>query len=88
MSQIMDPLYSTFLSGLGFDLIQPTMRLGRDGRFTVERSDGSTATLLELPGAPLDVVNTRLNPGPADLARLLRPLCDVPRMGTLALGAI
>ncbi|PWU24938.1 MAG: hypothetical protein C5B48_03855 [Candidatus Rokuibacteriota bacterium] len=79
------PDYRTFLSSFAFDPIEPGVRLGRDGRFTIPRKDGSAATVIEIPGAPVDVVNARLD---ADLSRLLRPLCDVPRMGTIALGAI
>jgi hypothetical protein len=48
---------------------------------------GSTVTLVELPGAPSDGLNTRLD-GEHGLYRELRPLFDIPRMSTFAMGAM
>jgi len=44
-------------------------------------------TLVELPGAPFDGINTRFGDG-SDLYGELRPLFDIPRMSTFAMGAM
>jgi hypothetical protein len=45
-------------------------------------------TVVELPGAPYDALNTRLEEVPEDLRSNLRPLLDIPRMSTFAMGAM
>jgi hypothetical protein len=80
--------YSEFFRAIRFELIQPEMLRGRDGRFTVARADGSTATLLELPGAACDAINVTLDPSATAVRRALRPMCELRRMSTFALGAI
>jgi hypothetical protein len=80
--------YAEFLRGTRFELIQPEMLRGRDGRFSVVRADGATATLLELPGAPFDAFNVRLDPSASAVRSALRPMCELRRMSTFAVGAI
>lgn len=84
---MVDRRYAQFLRSIDFDFVRPGTRRGPDGRFTVERRDGSTVTLVELHKAPVDALNTTLSE-PAQLYRTLRPLLDVPRMGTFAIGAL
>jgi predicted O-methyltransferase YrrM len=84
---MVDRRYEEFLRSIDFEFIRPAASPGEDGRFTVERKDGSTATLLGLHKAPFDALNTRLEKRP-ELYRALRPLLDVPRMGTFASGAL
>jgi len=79
--------YADFIRSIDFELVPPEAPRGADGRFTVTRRDGSAATLLELHRAPFDALNTRLE-GKQELYRRLRPLFDVPRMGTFATGAL
>src|SRR5437870_12416605 len=54
----------------------------------LEREGRAPATLLELPGTPIDAVNATLGPETAQLYRTLRPLCDIPRLSTYAVAAI
>jgi predicted O-methyltransferase YrrM len=84
---MVDARYVEFLRSIDFEFIRPGARRGGDGRFTIARKDGSTATLLELHKAPFDVINTRLEDR-SELYRALRPLLNVPRMGTFATGAV
>jgi predicted O-methyltransferase YrrM len=84
---MVDRRYEEFLRSIDFEFIHPGTSRGEDGRFTVARKDGSTATLLGLHRAPFDALNTRLEKRP-ELYRALRPLLDVPRMGTFATGAL
>ena len=79
-----------FTSAIDFRLLQATARRDEHGRFLLARESGAPAVLLELLGAPFDAVNTDLSgmpEGPA-LSRALRPLLDVPRMSTMAIGAV
>jgi hypothetical protein len=85
---MVDGSYADFARGIGFELIQPEVRRGPDGRFTIERSNGSKATILELPGIPMDVLNTRLGEEARGLQRQLRPVCDIERMESFAIAAI
>lgn len=80
--------YGDFVRQIDFELIRPDTRRGPDGRFTLERQRGSKATVLELPGVPIDPLNTKVGPDAAELRRRLRTVCDVPRMGTFAIGSI
>ena len=85
---MVDGSYADFVRGIDFELIRPEVRRGADGRFTLERNDRSRATMLELPGIPLDVLNTRLENAGRDLQHRLRPVCDIERMESFAIGAI
>jgi predicted O-methyltransferase YrrM len=84
---MVDRRYEEFLRSIDFEFIRPGTGRGEDGRFMVERKDGSAATLLGLHRAPFDLLNTRLEKR-SELYRALRPLLDVPRMGTFATGAL
>jgi hypothetical protein len=84
---MVDGKYADFVRRIQFELVQPEMRRGPDGRFVVEREQGSKASLLELPGVPTDALNTRLE-GTGDLHRVLRPVLDMPRMESFAIGSI
>jgi Methyltransferase domain len=74
-----------FTATIDFSLLQPAHRRDRRERFRIERGSHEAA-LLELVGAPFDAVNTDV--GSAALRDALRPLLDVPRMSTMAIGAI
>jgi hypothetical protein len=79
-----------FTSAIDFRLLQAADRRDEHGRFLLARESGPPAVLLELLGAPFDAVNTDLSgvpSGPA-LSSALRPLLDVPRMSTMAIGAV
>ncbi len=68
-----------------FRLVSPDHGAARDGRFTLRRQSGDDVALVEMPDAPLDWINTRL---PNRLRSVLRPLVEIPRMSTVAIGAI
>jgi hypothetical protein len=80
--------FGDFLNGIRFDLVQPDAELGPDERFTLERENGSKATLFQLPNAPYDMANAWLGPSTPAVRRALRPHCEMPRMGSFAGGAI
>jgi hypothetical protein len=75
-----------FTAGIDFRVLQPEHRRDPRGRFALERRSGRPAVLLELIGAPFDAVNTTIRP--AGVHSALRPLLDVPRMSTMAIGAV
>lgn len=77
---------SNFTAGIDFRLLRPADPRDRDGRFVLERGGGTPATLLELLGAPFDAVNTEI--APSGVHSALRPLLDMPRMSTMAIGAV
>jgi hypothetical protein len=79
--------YQTFVSKISFKFLQPDAARGRDGRYVVDRGDGPPAKLLELPYAPVDIVNTVL-PSPEPVTQALRELCDLPRMSTVSIAAM
>jgi hypothetical protein len=85
---MVDRQYAEFLRKIRFTLIQPEMSRGSDFRFVVGRSGKRAATLLEMPGTPIDTHNATLGPETAALYRTLRPLCDIPRMSSHAVAAI
>ncbi len=80
---MVDRRYAEFLRSIDFQFIFPGSKRDGDGRFRVERKDESTATVLELHNSPLDMINTMLE-GRPQLVRALRPLLDIPRMGSFA----
>src|SRR5688572_25172649 len=75
-----------FTAGIDFRLLQPGDRRDPQGHFVFERGAGGPAALLEVIGAPFDAVNTAIEG--AGVHRALRPLLDVPRMSTMAIGAV
>jgi hypothetical protein len=74
-----------FIATIDFNLLEPGHRRDRRGRFRIKRGSHDAA-LLELLGAPFDAANTDV--GSAELTNALRPLLDVPRMSTMAIGAV
>jgi hypothetical protein len=85
---MIDPGWADFVRGIEFELITPDVPRASDRRFTLARESGATATMLELPNVPIDIANTRLGADARDLRRRLRPVLDMPRMESLAIGAI
>jgi Methyltransferase domain len=85
---MVDATFADFVRGIAFELITPEVPRGSDRRITIERERGGKATVLELPAVPVDIANTRLGPEARDLHRTLRPVLDMPRMASLAIGAI
>jgi hypothetical protein len=75
-----------FTSAINFRLLGPADRRDPAGRFRLSRGSGEPAVLLELIGAPFDAINTDV--GSAEVQSALRPLLDVPRMSTMAIGAV
>ena len=75
-----------FTSAINFRLLRPADRRDQAGRFRLSRGSRDPAVLLELIGAPFDAVNTDV--GSAEVEAALRPLLDVPRMSTMAIGAV
>ena len=75
-----------FTAGIDFRLLQPGDRRDPQGRFVFKRAAARPAALLEVIGAPFDAVNTAIEP--AAVHRALRPLLEVPRMSTMAIGAV
>jgi hypothetical protein len=73
------------IRSLSFRLVQPGDVPRSPKCFELDREGREPATLLELPGAPFDEMNTEL---PEDVRGLLRPLLAVPRMSTLAMAAV
>lgn len=70
-----------------FAFVQPED--GRTGAGLFEVALGPRPlTLLELPGAPIDWINTRLPEPLRDVRRLLSGLAEIPRMSTLANAAL
>jgi hypothetical protein len=79
--------YQDFISKISFKFLQPDAVRGKDGRYVVERGDRPPARLLELPFAPVDVVNTAL-PSTEPVTQALKELCDLPRMSTVSIAAM
>jgi Methyltransferase domain len=79
--------YQAFISKISFKFLQPDAVRGQDGRYVVERGDRPPARLLEVPFAPVDVVNTVL-PSSAPVTHALKELCDLPRMSTVSIAAM
>jgi hypothetical protein len=71
-----------------FWFAQPNSPRRKDALLELERSDGSTPALLQLPNAPADLYNARLPAESLHLKRELRDLCAVPRMSTFTVSAL
>lgn len=71
--------YNEYIQKVGFRYYGPLSRLKGFRRLT------DAAAKLDLR---FEVVNTRLPEGGHEMRRKLRPLCDIPRMSTFAIGAI
>jgi hypothetical protein len=54
--------YADYISKLAFSIWQPGSERGDDRRLVVPRSTGEDAKLVELPGAPFDVLNAVIPP--------------------------
>jgi hypothetical protein len=85
---MVDAEYRDFVRGIQFELVQPGARRRPDHRFVLERDGGWKASLLELPGIPTDALNTRLEASSSDIYDVLRPVLDMPRMESFAIGSI
>lgn len=59
-----------------------------DGRFLLPRAHAAPARWLPLPGVPVDVYNVRLPRGELATRSTLRDVCKIPKMSTLAVGAL
>src|SRR6188472_81646 len=77
-----------FLQNLSFNLLDPEAQVGADGRFHLTRPDGTVATLLDADDFVLEWANTNLPPGQASSKASLEAVADMPKMSTLAIGAI
>ncbi|MBV8098395.1 MAG: class I SAM-dependent methyltransferase [Verrucomicrobia bacterium] len=71
--------YDRYIRNVGFRYYGPLSRL--KGFARLSNLAAKFDTLFEM-------VNTRLPEGESDMKRRLRPLCDIPRMSTFAIGAI
>jgi len=73
--------YAAFVSGIGFEFIQPETPLEPASYELLKVALGAY-------GACVDAVNTRLGPDEALIKERLRDLLPIPRMSTLAVAAI
>jgi hypothetical protein len=80
--------YADFISNLSFRVWQPEVGRPDDRRLLVPRRSGGDAKLVELPQAPVDVLNFVPPRGHESLDETVRPLCRMPRMSTFAMGSI
>jgi hypothetical protein len=71
-----------------FWFMEPSAPRRPDSLFRLERQDGSSPGLLQLPSAPVDVYDARLPATQRRLRRELRYLCEIPRMSTFANAAL
>jgi|GEM_PF-1514193 len=78
----------SLLTDLSFRLIGTDVTPSDDGRFHVERPDGSFVTLLDQDDFCLEWGNADLGPGRAGTKARLRRLAEMPKMSTIAIGAI
>ncbi|MFI5279446.1 MAG: class I SAM-dependent methyltransferase [Gemmatimonadales bacterium] len=72
--------FGAFVQGIGFRWIRPERPMNR--------VQASLRARLDRTAWPLDVYITRLPAHAAELRRLLRPLCRVPRMSTFAYASV
>ena len=79
MTELTDPL-AQFIAGISFRFIEPEQRL--------PRGHGGLRQCLRWVGIHLDVLNTRLPAGEPEVRRRMRQAHAIPRMSTLAIGAI
>jgi methyltransferase family protein/glycosyl transferase family 2 len=77
-----------YINGISFRAIEPQFPLGPDRRLRISRPESGEARLLELPGAPLDVLNVSLPEGERQTKSTLAATRDIPRMSTFAVGAV
>ena len=80
--------FEDYISNLSFSIFQPDTGRGADGRLVIPRRSSDDASLLELPGAAVDVLNLDLPPDFDWLYEMVGPNCRVPRMSTFAVGTI
>lgn len=80
--------FDAFLRGLSFNLLSPEAKIGADNRFHLDRPDGSVATLLDADAFVLEWANTTFPPEQASQKSSLEQIADMPKMSTLAIGAI
>jgi hypothetical protein len=79
MASTTDPLV-TFIAGISFRFLQPEQRL--------PKGHGGLKQFLSWFNLHLDVLNTRLPPEFPEVQKRLRPALRIPRMSTVAVGAI
>jgi hypothetical protein len=80
--------YAEYISSFSFSVWQPDVGRPGDRRLVVPRRSGDDAKLIELPHAPVDVLNFVAPRGHESLYETLRPVCRMPRMSTCAVGSI
>jgi Methyltransferase domain len=79
--------FENFAGSTEFRLVPPERTATREGRFAVRRR-AEDVPLVELPNGPLDWLNTRLRMNPDRLRSTIRPLLEIPRLSTIAIGAL
>ena len=79
MANSTDPL-ENFITGISFRFLQPEQRL--------PKGHGGLKQFLSWFGVYLDVINTRLPPQFPEVHQRLHPALRIPRMSTVAVGAI
>lgn len=77
-----------FLQSLSFNLLDAEAQAGTDDRFHLTRPDGTVATLLDADDFVLEWANTNLPQGQGSSKASLEAVADMPKMSTLAIGAI
>ena len=71
--------YDRYIQNVGFRYYGPLSRL--KGFVRLSQLAAKFDVVFEM-------VNTRLPEGESDMKRRLRPLCEIPRMSTFAIGAV
>ena len=79
--------FDSFLRSLSFSLISPETQVAADNRFHLTRPDGTVATLLDADDFVLEWANAEFSPK-WDSKSSLEEIADMPKMSTLAIGAI
>jgi hypothetical protein len=79
MATTTDPL-EQFIAGISFRFLEPEQRL--------PKGHGGLRQFLSWFGVYLDALNTRLPPQYPEVRQRLRPALRIPRMSTVAVGAI
>jgi hypothetical protein len=80
--------FADYIARLSFSVWQPDVERPGDRRLIVPRRTADDAKLVELPQAPIDVLNAKLPDGHESLYETVGSLCRMPRMSTFAMGTI
>jgi Methyltransferase domain len=80
--------FDSLLTDISFRLIGTDAAPAEDNRFHLQRPDGSVVTLLDGGDFCLEWGNADLGPGRSETKARLRRLAEMPKMSTIAIGAV